>query len=99
MLLAEVGGPTIFSFSSNGRYNDHGILAGGKTYHLRVESDLTLQTKEIFSKANGWTIDFIASDVVPEPTTSLLAAIGLVACFGSSRRWADRSRRTTSRLP
>jgi hypothetical protein len=87
IVLDEVGGPTLFSFSSNGSYSKNGTLTGGKTYHLRIESDLSLQTKEIFNKTNGWTVDFIASDVpVPEPTAFLLAAIGFAACCASRRR-------------
>src|SRR3954470_6119424 len=84
-LLAESGGPTLFSFNSNGSFNQSGFLGAGKTYHLRIASGLSLQTREIFGKTNGWTIDFIASEV-PEPSTSALVVLCCGAAFVALRR-------------
>jgi hypothetical protein len=87
VLLAEVGGPTLFSFSANGSYRKAGTLTGGKSYHLHIESELSLQTREIFNKVNGWSIDFIASDVaVPEPGAVALAVVAVLGACHIRRR-------------
>ena len=91
--LAELSGPTLFSFNSNGSFNHTGVLTAGRTYHLRIDSDLSLQTREIFDKTNGWKIDFIASDV-PEPDTILLAVLCFIAFSSAPQRRADGLRRT-----
>jgi hypothetical protein len=76
--LLEIGGPSLFFADSNGSFNDTGMLIGGKAYQLRIESNLFLRTNQIFSKANGWTINFLVS-TVPEPATGVLAFIGFGA--------------------
>jgi hypothetical protein len=82
--LREIDGPSIFFADTNGSFNDTGVLIGGKAYQLRIESNLLLRTNQIFSKANGWTINLLVS-TVPEPTCFALAALSS-GCVPSRRR-------------
>jgi hypothetical protein len=85
--LGELGRAPIFAADSNGSFNHSGILEAGKMYHLRIESKVFLQTNQIFSLNNGWSLVFLAFDV-PEPTTIAFVLIcALLFCAG--RRRAD----------
>jgi len=90
--LNIVNGATIFTRSSDGSFNTSGILEGGKTYHLRVESRVFVQTNQAFSKTNEWSLDLIASDV-PEPTAGILPLMA-AAIVGARVRRADGGGRT-----
>ena len=83
--LLEIGGPSLFFADTNGSFNETGVLIGGKAYELRIESKLLLRTNQIFSKANGWTINLLVS-TVPEPATGVLAFIGLGALAARRKR-------------
>jgi hypothetical protein len=74
--LMEVGGPSLFFDDLNGSFSKVGVLAGGKTYQLRIVSKIDLRTNQIFNKANGWSMNFLAS-LVPEPSCIMLAGLML----------------------
>jgi hypothetical protein len=83
--LTEIGGSSLFLADTNGSFNKTGTLAAGKAYQLRIESKLLLRTNQIFSKANGWTINLLVS-TVPEPTSFVLAAVCLGFILTRRRR-------------
>jgi hypothetical protein len=83
--LMEIGGPSLFFADMNGSFNDTGVFVGGRAYQLRIESELLLRTNQIFSKANGWTINLLVS-TVPEPAAAVLSFIGLGAAHSRIHR-------------